>query len=109
MSSSIYPSIKEGSYGHVFTASFFDVDDAGLVPNSITYRVDCLTNGQEIVADTAVAAAASVEIKSVASWANIIDTNNATELRRLSVTGVGGDWKETAEFLFRVRQMKRLD
>jgi len=104
VSSSIYPNILEGSYGQVFTASFFDVDDAELIPTSITYRVDCLTNSQEVVADTAVAPAASVEIKSVEAWTTRIDTNNATELRRLRVTGAGPDWKESAEFLFRIRK-----
>ncbi len=98
----------EDDSGDPFTVKFYDTAGALTTPTAVTYRVDCVTNDSNLVTDTAVSAAATVTISSTTDWTQIVDTNNAFELRRLSVTATGSGWGKTKYVLFRVKNAKRI-
>jgi parallel beta-helix repeat protein len=59
---------------------------AASTPTSIRYRVDCLTTGRQVIADTSVSAASSVSITIPGPNNGTIDDGNDFEERQLTVT-----------------------
>ena len=70
--------------------SFFDKVGLPESPVSISYRIDCLTNGAEVRADTALAAGSSVEVELTTADNAIITQTNKEEHRRVTVTASYG-------------------
>lgn len=70
--------------------SFYDKDGDPVIPVSLSYRIDCLTTGAEIVDDTGVSPAAEVEIKLSSTVNSIQDQTNAYERRRITITATHG-------------------
>lgn len=74
---------KSTSY---LSVTFKDKAGAAAAPASATYRIDCLTTGTAIKADTALAPAGSVEITITPTENRIVTSGNARERRRVTVT-----------------------
>lgn len=90
------------------TVAFKDKAGALAVPTSVSYRIDCLTTGIVMKADTSVAAASSVEI-ALSATVNAINTQtNVREQRRVTVTAQYGDNTDqiVAEFDYFVRNLQ---
>ncbi len=88
---------------------FKDKDDELEAPTTISYRIDCLTNGQEVKDDTAFTpAAASIEIELTKTDNAIISQTNNSEKRLVTVTGVyGGDDQIVKEYQYDLINMKK--
>lgn len=100
--------VNEGETAYLavaFTDKAGDSED----PVTISYRIDCLKNSQEILTDTPVTpAAAEVEITLKPSQNNIIDQNNTTERRLVTVIGTyGADDSIIREFEYNVKNMRK--
>lgn len=99
--------INEGSTGYL-TVDFKDKDGTLEAPTSISYRIDCLTNGQEVKTDTSVTPASSVEIELTKTDNAIINQNNNSERRLVTVTGTySADDAIVEEFEYNVKNMKK--
>lgn len=86
--------------------SFYDKDDAPVVPVSLSYRIDCLTTGAEIVADTVIAAAASVEVKFSSTVNSLQNQTNPYERREVTVTAThGADDYATLKFQYLITNL----
>jgi len=72
------------------TVTFKDKDGALEAPSSASYRIDCLTNGQEVRGDTALTPGATIEITLSPADNAIIDQDNEVERRLVTVTGTYG-------------------
>jgi hypothetical protein len=86
-------------------------DKANVVqaPNSVTYRIDCLTTGTVVRADTSVAPAASIEIVLTPADTAIHDPTNEIEEKRVAGRAVYGvNDAVTFEFFYSVRRMSPL-
>jgi len=70
---------------HYLTVDFFDKTGAAATPSAVTYRVDCLTTGQNVLTDTSVSAADSVEITLSPTVNAMQGANNLREQRRVTV------------------------
>jgi len=67
------------------TVSFFDKAGAPAVPSSVTYRIDDLITNTQILADTALTPAASIEITLTPAQNAILNDANANEPKRVTV------------------------
>lgn len=95
--------INEGTTGYL-TINFKDKDGALEAPASATYRIDCLTNSQEIKTDTDITPiASSVEIELTATDNAIIDQAKPYEKRLVTVkASYGADDKINEEYEYNV-------
>jgi hypothetical protein len=85
--------INEQSTAYL-SVSFYDKSGVLAIPTSASYRIDCITNGVEVKDDTALTPGTTIEI-TLSSYDNeIIDGDNATEKRRVTVSAVYGDGDE---------------
>jgi len=90
------------------TVTLLDKDGAEEAPSSATYRIDCLTNGQEIRDDTALTPAASIEITLGAADNAIINQENTTERRLVTVTAsYGADDELNDEYEYNVKNLRK--
>lgn len=78
---------KSTSY---LTVSFLDKDGAAATPASVSYRIDCLTTGAAIRGDTSASAASAVTITLTPDDNTLQAQTNASERRRVTVTGTYG-------------------
>ena len=78
---------KTSSY---LTVSFKNKAGVLDIPASIVYRIDCITNGIEILTDTVVVPASVVEIIIPSSLNSIINNTNEKERRRVTVKATYG-------------------
>lgn len=78
---------KSSSY---LTVAFFDKTGAAAIPASVTYRLDCLTTGAAILADTVLSPAASIEIAITPTQNAILADGNTTETKRVTVKATYG-------------------
>ena len=62
----------------------------GALPTSMTYRIDCVTTGAEIRADTAITPAISGEVVLTPADTTLESQDNPVELRRVTITSVFG-------------------
>jgi len=99
--------VNEASTAYL-TVSFYDKDGELADPSSISYRIDCLTNGQEVKDDTAVVpAAATVEITISSTDTAIINAANEVEEKEVSIIGSGGGIVQVQEKCqFTVRNLR---
>ncbi len=100
--------VNEGSTAYL-TVDFKDKDGALEAPSSISYRIDCLTNGSQVKADTPVTPAeSSVEIELTKTDNAIISQSNNSERRLVTVTGTYGvDDGIVQEYEYNVKNMKK--
>jgi hypothetical protein len=91
------------------TVAFLDKDGAQEAPSSLTYRIDCLTNGQEVKGDTALTPGGSVEITLSAADNAIISQTNGVETRVVTVeASYGASDGLKAEYKYNVRNLKNV-
>ena len=82
--------VNEGSTCYL-DVSFKDKEGVLAAPTSISYRIDCITNDEEIKDDTVFAPpASSIEIEIDSTDNAIIDQDNNSERRLVTVTGTYG-------------------
>lgn len=99
--------VNEGSTAYL-TVTFLDKAGAQAAPTSISYRIDCLTNAQEVKDDTAVVAGASVEITLTPADNAIIAAANSQERRLVTVTATyGASDAVKADYEYRVRNLAK--
>ena len=86
------------------TVSFYDKAGALNVPNTITYRIDDVASGLQVRADTSIGTvASSVEITLTATDNAILNANNRSERRRVTVTASYGVADQVAdEFYYEI-------
>ena len=90
------------------TVNFKDKNGVLEAPTSISYRIDCITNDQQVKDDTAVAAASSIEIELTKTDNAIISQLNNSEKRLVTVTGIyGGDDQIVNEYNYDLMNMKK--
>lgn len=96
--------VNEGTTGYL-TVSFYDKTGALSSPTAVSYRIDCLSSSTEIVGDTSVSPASSVEIQLTAAN-NAIVSGLPRERRRVTVTGTySGDQAVTHQYDYEVRNL----
>ena len=83
------PTVTEKSTGYL-TVTFKDKAGAQQAPASASYRIDCLTTGTAIKAETALIAAGSVDITITPTDNRIIAAANVRESRRVTVSAIYG-------------------
>lgn len=100
--------INEGTTGYL-TVNFKDKNDALEAPTSATYRIDCLTNGQEIKTDTPITPIAScVEIELTATDNTLVDQSNLVEKRLVTVSAVyGADDKLNDDYEYQILNLRK--
>lgn len=72
------------------SVAFRDKASALATPTAVSYRIDCLTTGQSVRPDTAVAPASEVEITLTADDNAMRNASNAAEVRRVTVVATYG-------------------
>ncbi len=89
------------------TCRFLDKNGDPAVPNTITYRVDCLTTGTAIRASTPISSPAStIEITLDSADTRIVTSTNPYEERVVTVeASYGGTDEVNEEFRFRVKNL----
>lgn len=104
----ILSSINKDSSGYL-TINFKDKAGTLEAPTSITYRIDCITNNQEVKANTPITpAASSVELILTKAMNCIINSKNDYELRVVTVTGVYSASDEIVEeYKYNVKNLKQ--
>jgi hypothetical protein len=70
---------------HYLAVDFLDKTGAAAAPSAVTYRVDCLTTGNVVLADTSIGAASSIEITLSPTVNAMQGANNMREQRRVTV------------------------
>lgn len=97
--------VTEGSTAWLAIA-FLDRAGQAQAPATVTYRIDCLTTGQVMRADTALPAAVELEIVLSPTDNRIVDPAHATERRRVTVRAENGaDDAVNSEFHYDVRNL----
>lgn len=81
--------VNEGTTAYV-TATFRDKAGTLAQPSTVTYRIDCISNRQQVRDDTSATPGTSVEITLTAADNAVIDSTKPRELRRVTVTGSYG-------------------
>ena len=91
------------------TVSFTDKDGNAAVPSSASYRIDCLTTGQEVKDDTALTPASSIEITLSAADNAIITQTNAIERRLVTVWATyAGSEGVKDEYEYNLQNMRKV-
>lgn len=72
------------------TVSMYDTAGALAAPTSASYRIDDVKSGTQIRGNTALSAASSQTLTVKYSDTAMVDPNNETERRRLTVTAIYG-------------------
>jgi hypothetical protein len=91
------------------TVRFYDKNDELTTPSSIQYRLDCLTNNEEVRTWTALAPASVIEIGLDATDNAIVDQWNHTELRIITIEAYYGvSDKLTTTFKYLVKNLRKI-
>lgn len=72
------------------TVTFRDADGNLVVPTNVKYRLDCVTTGTAIKAETSVTPGSSVEITVTSAENSIQDQDNAYEVKELTIVADDG-------------------
>lgn len=72
-------------------------DGGAVAPTSMSYRVDCLTNDDEVMEDAAVTPGASIEIELTPEVNEIIGPTNSRGLRIVTITANYGDGEQITD------------
>jgi len=99
--------LKEKSTGYL-DAAFKDKDGNPVAPASARYRIDCLTNGVEILGWTVINAPQAVhELVLTAAQNVLINPANRAERRLVTVEATDGAGETSnAEYEYSLRNMK---
>lgn len=81
--------VNEGSTAYL-SVSFSDKAGAPAQPDAVSYRIDCVTTGQVVLAETPLAPAASVEIVLTPTYNAILAAGNRVERKRVTVVASYG-------------------
>lgn len=101
--------INEGSTAYL-AISFKDKNGGLKAPSSVSYRVDCLSNDQEIRADTAIQPDESIEIRLTPTDNQILNQANTKEKRLVTIKAVyGTDDAVNDEYKYNVRNLKKVE
>lgn len=97
--------VNENSNAYL-TINFLDKDDVAAVPSSISYRIDCITTGTEILTDTPFTpVAASIEIE-LTKTNNVCIGSSKYEERCVTVTAIYGSSDEiNEEYRYNLRNL----
>ncbi len=103
----------EGDGGDEIQATFYEIDADGeevlVVPTSVHYRVDCMTNAQQIKGFTSLTPGSTVTITLEQADTQIIDDDNEEEMRQVMVVAnKDTDQQKTQIFRFHVRNVAAL-
>ena len=97
-------SVNEGSTAYL-AVTFRDRDGNAAAPSSVSYRIDCLTTGQEVRGDTVVSPGSSIEITLAPSDTAILD-GNSYERRRVTVQAAySGGEAINAQYDYQVKNL----
>lgn len=101
--------VNEASVAYL-KMSFLNKEKVLAAPAAITYAVQCMTTGTQIIAETSVASPAdTVEITIPSSANAIINQANRYELRRVTVrTAFGDGQSHNEQFDYRVRNLSEV-
>ena len=104
----ILETVNEGSTSYL-TVDFLDKDGNAAAPSSVSYRVDCLTSGAEIKADTALGASSQVEITLSAADNAIQDQTNERERRLVTVeASFGANDGVKDEYVYMLKNLRKV-
>lgn len=73
-----------------YTFSVQNVDGEALVPDSVEYRIDCLTTRQTVLEPTVIVPAEEMTIAVAPADNVIVDDSNSRELKQLTIIVNGG-------------------
>lgn len=91
------------------TVTFKDKDGQQQAPSSASYRIDCLTNDQEVRTDTSLTPAAQIEIHLEPTDNAIINQDNQTETRLVTIkASYGASDGINASYKYNVRNLKKI-
>lgn len=93
--------INERTTGYVQT-SLYNAQDQLEAPVSLTYRIDCLTTGEAIKADTALPVSSVVSVTLSPEDTRIINQRNTQEKRRITFRagyGASDELNDTVDFI----------
>jgi hypothetical protein len=112
--------VTEGSTSWIIFA-FADREEGDVVPTKVTYRIDCVTTGKEIVGNTVLwdfealpradlmEPAASVEIILSSAVNTLADQHNPSEIREITVeAGFSTGGKQTASVRYTINGLRYL-
>lgn len=106
--STVTQQVNEGSTAYL-TIEFADKDGLPAVPNTVTYRIDCMTTGTAILASTSLTPASSLEITLSATYNRIIAQDNKYEKRLVTVVaGYAGSEALTSEYTYLVKNLSKV-
>lgn len=80
--------------------AFYDKNGDPETPASITYRIDDVSSGAEIVSDTSMTPATSVDITVSANDNAILNANRRMEARRMTITAAYGASEQATEVVY---------
>jgi hypothetical protein len=89
----LYIPVAKVLVGDNFTADVQFIDEASFdpsAPSTVEFRIDCLTNGQQVLTWTTVTPGASVAIAVSSAYNTIITAANQSEVKQITVTGDRG-------------------
>ena len=99
--------VNEGSTAYL-GVEFLDKNNDPDEPNTISYRIDCLSSGTEIRADTSVTPAESVEIKLTPTDHVIVNPAKPHEKRLVTITASYGPEDElNEEYEYNVKNLRK--
>jgi hypothetical protein len=97
--------VWDGSSGNLILG-FYNADGEPDVPDQITYRIKCETNGVEIKEETEVTPDEVVTIRLTSSENALINPSNRFEVRSVTVkAGYGADDDEVRKFPYLVKNL----
>lgn len=101
--------LNEGSTGWL-TIEFRDKSGNLQAPASASYRIDCLTTGQEVRTDNSLnASGGTVELKLEPTDTAILDASNRMETKRVTVTAqFGASDAHNEDYAYRVRNLYKV-
>ena len=100
---------NEGS-SKTLSVSFFDDANAAATPESVSYRIDCLTTNTVMRDATPITPASTINIALTPADNAIVDQTNSRELRRVTVIATynGGADALNDQFNYFVRNLSQI-
>ena len=91
------------------TISPFDRNDAPAVPTGLYYRIDCVTTGTAITAETSLTPASSVVLTITPQENRIITNDNDYELRKVTIRAeYSGSDQHNEVFDYKVKNLSKV-
>ena len=105
-----YDIVNESTTAYL-TVKFTDKTGEPAAPSSISYRIDCLTNNEEVRDDTVVTPpAAEIEIKLTPDDNAIINPDNGLERRCVTIKATYGEEGDeiNEEYIYNVKNLRKV-